>query len=237
MNIAKFVLPLILTAGTAAYAQTGNGTTGTLHYNILEFQEQASVSIANDTLYATLIVRSQAPSRDNARNTASSHLNALQQRIRRENTIQAEWGNRRLYPQYNTQNRISQWEDVSEIRLNSRDFAAMSQLLNDVQAHASLDSLHFGISPAARQKAIEQASNQVLQTVRQRATFLSQQMGFTGYRIVSLELNDGFAAPPMAMASYARTEHQAKDASMQIDANLAGKQEISQTVRVRVQMQ
>lgn len=218
-----------------ACAANDVGRSAGVEHNVLEFHERASVRLENDTLHAVLMVKERHASREAASHAASRHLSALQQRIRNESAVEAEWGNRSVYPIHDAQSRITQWEDSSEIRLKSSDFAALNRLLADSQSHAMVASLTFGVSPQARSRAIEQASVQLLQQVRHRAGFLSQQMGFGDYRLLLLELTDSFesSAPPMAYAA----EVSAKAADFAPAPALAGHQEISQTARVRVQMQ
>lgn len=213
----------------------------TLHYNILEFQEQARVNVPNDTMHIVFAIQEQHANRQQASQAVNRKLANLQNKLKQFKQLKIELGNRNVYPQYGRNNQISHWEDNVELRVQSTDFDAMSQIIADSQSDAMLRGVSFSVSPEKRTQAIEQASDQALNAIRQRAAFLSKKMGFSGYQIVKVELNDSFEQnqPHQRKMAYGNAAMltQAAAPEMMVSADQAGEENISQNVRVSVQMQ
>lgn len=211
-----------------------------LNYNVVEFNESATVTVPNDTMHITLTIREQAKTREVANNTVTRRLNAVQAKIRQNKQFIAELGSRHTYPRYNDKRQITNWEDQVQVRVKSTNFEALAQLASDVQADAMLDGVYFSVSPDKRAKAIEQASTQALQSFKQRAEFMSRSLGFSGYKLVKLDLGDSFESSPRMYAAPMAEMRMAKSVSaqsMDMSPEMAGDQEIRQTVRVSIQMQ
>lgn len=210
-----------------------------IHYNIVDFDERASVTVPNDTMHITLTITEQNKNRETASHAVTRKMNAVQAKIRQNKQLIAELGNRSVYPQYNDKNQITSWQDTAYINVKSTDFATLTKLAADVQNNAMLQGVHFSVSPEKRSKAVEQASEEAIKAFQQRALFISKNLGFSGYKIVKLDLHSGFDSHHMshdAMRPAAASLKTARATSMEMDADNAGKAEISQTVRVSIQM-
>lgn len=214
----------------------------TLHYNILEFQERANVSVPNDTMHMTLVVQEQHANRQTATQNTTRKLQALQSKLKKYNQLKVEMGNRSVYPQRNNKNQITHWQDSVSLNVKSTDFDAMSQIIAESEKEAMLQGMYFSVSPEKRAKAVEQASEQALNAIKQRATFISKKLGFSGYTLVKVELHDSFE---QNHKTYARRSSEgamylaaaAPAPAMDVSAEQAGEEEISQSVRVSIQMQ
>ncbi len=213
----------------------------TLNYNVLEFNESATVTVPNDTMHVTLTITEQNKNRQIASNAVTRKLNAIQDKIRQNKQLIMEMGGRHAYPQYGDKNKITGWEDTARLNVKSTDFAALSQLVSDVQEHAMLQGVSFSVSPEKRAKAVEQASEQALKAFQQRANFMSKNLGFSGYKIVKLDLTGSFESSPRAYAapmaaSLRMAKNQMAAEAMDMSPDAAGEDEIRQTIRVSVQM-
>lgn len=212
-----------------------------LNYNMLEFNESATITVPNDTMHITLTITEQNKNRQIASNDVTRKLNAIQNKIRENKQLMMTLSGRHVYPQYGDKNKIIGWQDVARLNVKSTDFAALSQLVSDVQEQAMLQGVSFSVSPEKRAKAIEQASQQALQAFQQRANFMSKNLGFSAYKIVKLDLTDSFESPRMAVMPMAASMRMAKSSmmneSMDMSSEAAGEDEIRQTLRVLVQMQ
>lgn len=229
------LLPVLLAAtlATPAFAEE-------MHYNLLQFQESAAVTVANDTMTVILKVEQQSPSRQTAADTVTRRLNAVLARSRAGGKMfKTETLGRNVYPVYDNNNRIKGWQDSARLRIESSDFAALSKLIADSQNEAMPAGLHFSVSPQKHAQAVEQAAEKALQSFRQRAQTVSRSLGFSGYKIVRISLNESFeshaeysAAAPVPMAAAYAQKHSAPVMDTE-----PGEQEIRQTVNGTVQMQ
>lgn len=210
-------------------------------YNLLQFEESAAVNIPNDTMNVVLKIEHTHAARQTAADTVTRRVNAVLARARNNKTFKIETLGRSVYPDYDDKRRIRGWTDSARLRIESRDFDALSKLMADSHDEAMYDQLYFSVSPQAHAKAVEQAAAQALDSFKQRAQNISRSLGFSGYKIVRLHLNQSFsstdnraegmmglmAAPAAAKRAYAADAMQTE----------AGTQEIRQTVQATVEMQ
>lgn len=231
------VLPATFLALPAAAADNE-----TLHYNLVNFRESVSITVANDTLNVSFNISEKAKNRQQAAQAVTRRLNALLARIKANRAFESETTNRQSYPEYDDKGRVNGWRDSAEVHVTSQDFAALMRLIADSEQDAAVTRMYYSVSPKKRAAAIEEASQKVLQTFQQRAQGLSRSLGFSGYKIVRLDLNSSFeniaeerayAAAPMAMMMGASVR--AKSAANAMDNN-PGKQQIHQSINASVQM-
>lgn len=209
-----------------------------LNYNVLEFNESASVRVAQDTMNVVLRVTETGKSRQEVSNKVTRRVNAILARAKGNKAFDIESGNRQTYPEYDDNRKIKGWTDTADIRISSQDFDALSKLAADSQNEAMLDGLSFSVSNAKYGAAVERASQEALKAFQQRALSVSRSLGFSGYKIVNIQLNQSFEneaagvmlAAPMAASAKMRSY------SADVMQTSAGEQEVRQTVRASVQM-
>lgn len=233
----RLFLATILLSSTFAVAENQ------LHYNMLEFNESASVVLPNDTMHVELSVQVEHKNRETAAQMTARHLQVVQEKIKQNKNFISELGSRRVYPKYDDKQKITSWQDTVSVYVKSSQFNQLAQLISDVQAHAMPRGTWFSLSPEKRQQGIERASSEVLKNLRQRADSISKQLGFSGYQFVKIDMNNRFEGSSNAssdmllpMAAMAR-QHKSAIASPAPDINdSAGEQTIYQNVNVLVQM-
>lgn len=221
----------------AALAVPMSVSANTLNYNLLEFSESAAVRVPNDTMHLTLSVSAYAANREKAADEVTRRFNAVLAKAKANRAFEVETGGRNSYPEYDDKRKIKGWRDTATLNVKSRNFAALSRLAADSQNDAAIDGLYFSVSPKKYAAAVEEAGKTALQSFRNRADGLSRSLGFSGYKLVKLELVQSFeqnaeSAVPMAagVASF-------KSRQADVMNNEPGIQEIRQTVRGTVQMQ
>lgn len=67
--------------------------------------------------------------------------------------VKVETGAQSTYPIYdNDSNKLKEWRGRAEIRLESKDFKAASQLVNELQQNFQTQSINFTVSDEQRKK-------------------------------------------------------------------------------------
>lgn len=212
-----------------------------LEYNVLQFNESASVRVPNDTMTVVLRVLETGKSRQTVSNAVSHRVNTVLERAKNHSVFDVQNGNRSVYPERDSKGTITSWTDSADIRISSTDFDALNKLVADSQHDAMLDNVSFSVSPKNHTKAVSDASDKALQSFRQRAKQMSQSLGFSGYKIVKIQLNQSFEnndsneyAEPVAFSVMA---FKAKSRTAEVMSTRAGTHEIRQTIQATVQMQ
>lgn len=207
-----------------------------LNYNVLEFNESASVRVAQDTMNVVLRVRETGKSRQDVSNKVTRQINAILARAKGNKAFEVESGNRHTYPEYDDNRKIKGWTDSAEIRISSQDFDALSKLVADNQNAAMIDGLSFSVSHAKYNAAVEQASQEALKAFQKRALSVSRSLGFSGYKIVNIQLNQSFENSSIEMAAPVMAAAKARSYAADVMQTSAGEQEVHQTVHASVQM-
>lgn len=211
-----------------------------LHHNLVEFNESASVRVPNDTMTIILRVSETGKSRQEVSNTVTRRINTILARAKNNKAFDIETANRYAYPAYDNSQKIKGWIDNADLRIQSQDFAALSNLAAESQNEAMIEHISFHVSPKQHATAVEQASEKALKAVQQRAKFISQSLGFSNYKIVNLQFNQSFdnqssdtSAPMMTMrAAGSKAAYNAEP----MDTS-PGIQEIQQRIHATIQMQ
>lgn len=234
MMFKRCVLLVILAWAAPAMAED-------LHYNVVAFSESASVRVPNDTMSVTLRVVESGAARETVSNKVTKRVNAVLARTKGNRAFEVESGSRSVYPEYDAKRTgIKGWTDSAEIFVKSTDFAALSKLVADSQQDAMLGDVSFSVSPKKYAVAVDEASEQALRSFRARALNVSKTLGFSGYKIVRVELNQSFengdnSAVAMPMAESFALSAKAME-TVPMDMN-AGVRTVRQTAHGSVQMQ
>lgn len=214
-----------------------------LHYNLLEFSESASMEVARDTMSVRLEVSQEGKDRAEVNREFVRKLNAVTKRIEANRLFKSEQLGRNAYPQYQYKNgkRIQiGWRESAEIKVESKDFAALNRLIAEVQNEANLEMSRFYVSKQKREEVIDKVSKAALLRFKDRADTLSKTLGFSSYKIVRLNLgqvgnhavNENMAYAPMVMRAAKVSDSMGEVA----DVPSPGVEEISITVSGSVQM-
>ena len=172
----------------------------------VEFSAEASQTATNDLGVATLYAESSG---DNAAELALGVNQRMVKALAVAHafaSVKAQSGGVSTWPVYakDGQGRIEAWRMRSEIRIESRDLGALSELIGKLQADLALSQVVMQPAPETRRKAVEEATVSAIRAFEQRAALIAQTLG-KGYRIAHMSIGDSGFQPPMPMRMRAVT--------------------------------
>ena len=191
---ASFAAAMITVPAVAsAQLQTGSEARPSI-----EFAAEASQTATNDLGVATLYAESSG---DNAAELA---LGVNQRMVKALavahvfSSVKAQSGGVSTWPVYakDGQGRIEAWRMRAEIRIESRDLGALSELIGKLQADLALSQVVMQPAPETRRKAVEDATVSAIRAFEQRAALIAHTLG-KGYRIAHMSIGDSGFQPPM----------------------------------------
>ncbi|MFV2029374.1 SIMPL domain-containing protein [Neisseria sp. S1] len=230
-----------LALGMLAAAAALPAQAETLNYNIVEFSESASIEVPRDIMTIRLTINEEGADRAAVNRAFVQKYNSLNRRLESNRAFKSELLNRNAYPRYQYKNgKQTQigWQESAQIKVESKDFAALNRLIAEAQNEASLNDTSFSISDKKREEVIDEVSKAALNRFKNRADTLSRTLGFSGYKIVRLNLGQignqplEYAAPVAAM----RTMKMSDSAGEIAEAPNPGTEDISITVNGTIQM-
>ena len=190
--LALFLIPL------ATGAQTAPETL----FNLVSLSAQAEREIPNDLLTATLAA--EAEGADPAQ--LADGINRTMQRALATalayKSVKAQSAGYQTTPVYE-KNRVARWRVRQELRLESGDFAAATELIGKLQATLMVAGLNLSVSGESRRKAENALIADALAAFEERARVVRDALKTKGYRMRDLQVSTG-GAPPRPMLSMAR---------------------------------
>lgn len=191
-------LSAALALATAAFASLP-AMADEARYNQVALRAEVSQDVAHDLMHVTLF--SESENSDPAKLAAeiTRTLNAAVEKARATKGITVSLGSRNSYPVYDDKGqKITRWRERAEVRLESADFAALSQLSADLMGSLKMAGMDFSIADATRKKNEDALLKDAVDAFKARAQLATQALGGSGYKLVSLNLNsDGFQPRPM----------------------------------------
>lgn len=172
-------------------------------FNLVSLNAQAEREIPNDLLTATLAA--EAEGADPAQ--LADGVNRTMQRALATSlaykSVKTQSAGYQTIPVYD-KNRVARWRVRQELRLESADFAAATELIGKLQASLIVAGLSLGVSGEARRKAENALIAEALAAFDERARVVRDAVKAKGYRMRDLQVSSGGTPPRPVFAMAAR---------------------------------
>ncbi len=165
----------------------------------VELAAEASGPAANDLAVAVMYAERSGASAAAVAREVNRDIAAALELARAQGAVKVQSGNVSTWPAYGKdgQGRITAWRMRSELRLESTDTAAMSELVGKLQESLSLAQLSMEPAPETRRKAVSDVTVDALRAFEARAKLIADTLG-RRYRIAHLSVGEhGLQPPPM----------------------------------------
>jgi predicted secreted protein len=197
-------LPLVLAASLAASAALAQPQPEPPRDNQVDLQAEVAREIQNDLMLASMHAEANDPSA--ARVAAElNRVTAAALRTADEfKSVKARSGFHQTFPVYDRNNRLTGWRGRAEIRLESKDFAAMASLIGRLQSSMQLGGVSFNVSPELRRQTENELITEAVTAFRGRADIATRAIGGKSYRIRRIGISTGGFPGPRPMIAQAR---------------------------------
>lgn len=194
---ATFALGLATVASLPAMAEEPR-------YNQVSLRAEVSQEVAHDRMYVTLYTEAQSEDPAALASDVTKTLNAAIDKARKVQGVKVSLGSRQSYPVYeNEGSKISAWRERAELRLESAEFARLSQLSADLLGELKMAEMSFAVAEDTRKTSEDSLIKEAVEAFKARAQLATEAVGGKGYKLVSLSLSTGGFQPPMPMRAYA----------------------------------
>lgn len=161
-----------------------------LHYNILNLQAEANRNISNDQMHAVLFMERSNKQPAALASEVNQYINQALALARQYPSIKVETGSQNTYPIYDNDSRkLKDWRTNAQIRIESKDFKAASQLIAALQQNFQIQSLNFTVSPQTREKVENELMIEASKNFQQRAQTLVSAWNKNNYQVINLNIN------------------------------------------------
>ncbi|AOX99043.1 SIMPL domain-containing protein [Jeongeupia sp. USM3] len=186
---------------------SGPALAETLNYNVVNVSAQASREVSNDSARALLYVELTDSDPARLSDKVNQTLAAALKKVKAASGVQSGGTGYTTFPLYNSKNNKQEgWRGRGELRLASKDFAALSKLLGELQQPLAggigmqLADVRYGVSEQKRDEIENELIEEGVKAFRKRADLMRRSFEASGYKIINVNVDSGgFVAPPRPM--------------------------------------
>lgn len=159
------------------------------HYNRITFQCDASREVVNDLLVARMSIEINDKQPGRIAQQINATLNAALKKAAKFGTVKSSTGDQSTEAVYGKKNQLIGYRGHAEIRLESRDFEASSELISQLQANMQLAGIDFSIAPETRKQVESLLIAEAIDTYKKRAEAMRGLLNGSTYKLVRLDIN------------------------------------------------
>lgn len=166
---------------------------------VVELSAEASRPAVNDLLRATVFVEASDSNPAELARRVNQDLAQALKVARAMPAVTVRTGSQHSFPVYGQNRRIETWRMRAELLLESRDAAAVSTLLGQLQQHKlALAQIQQLPAPETRRQVEDETTRDALQAFEARARLVASTLGRT-YWIRQLNIQQTGAGQPVPM--------------------------------------
>jgi predicted secreted protein len=191
------LLLALLLAPLAAAAQAPETV-----FNLVTLSAQAERDIPNDLLTATLAAEAEGADPAQLADGVNRRMQRALAAALAYKSVRTQSAGYQTLPVYD-KNRVTRWRVRQELRLESADFAAATELIGKLQADLMVAGMVLSVSPEARRRAENALIAEAIAAFDERARVVRDAMKAKGYRLRDLQVSGG-GGPVRPMMATAR---------------------------------
>lgn len=221
----KKTLIALLTSATFAVPLAYAGST-------IELAAEASRPAANDMVRASIYSESTGTNpADLARKVNQEIAEALKV-IRDKPAVSVKTGQQSTYPVYGKDQKIESWRMRSELILESKELATVSELIGKLQQmRLALGSVSQMPAPETRRKVEDETTRDAIRAFQSRAAVAADQLG-KAWKIKQLNIQQG-GSMPMPVMRAGRGAMMAEAAPAPLEA---GESQVTTTISGQIEL-
>ena len=207
--------------------------TATQAATTIELTAEASRPAANDMVRATVFAEASGSNPAELARRINQEIADALKTIKAKPGIAVKSGRQSTFPVYAQNQKIESWRLHSELVLESRDAAAVSELLGQLQQmRLAIGSVGQLPAPETRRKVEDEATRDAIGAFRQRAAVVAEVLG-KPYTIRHLNIQQSGQMPPMPIMRASRAAMAADAAPPPLEA---GESLVTTTVSGQIEL-
>jgi predicted secreted protein len=205
--------------------------------NVVSLQAQGSVEVQQDLLMISMNTTREGADAANVQTQLKTALDTAlteAKKVAQPGQLDVRTGQFSMYPRYGRDGKINGWQGTTELVLEGRDFARISQVAGRINT-LTMGQVSFGLSREARAKVEAEATAMAIDRFKAKAQEVSKAFGFGGYTVreVSVNANDQGFVPRGRMMEMSIAKASSADSAVPVEA---GRSTVIVTVGGAVQM-
>ena len=183
MNYKKLLILALLALPLASQAIDENQPKNRVNFSV-EVEQQ----VPYDVMQVKLFLQEEHTDLKTLHKNISAKLNQALAKIKAQPAVEIQSNNRSTHVRYNEKGRKNGWVERADFVLESKDFYALSQVIDEVSDVLSIENIQSMLSPVALANLEDELSKQALAKFNHKATLIQQSLNAKGYRLLTLNL-------------------------------------------------
>jgi len=200
---------------------------------LVDLAASASLPAANDLIVATVYAEASGANPADLARKVNQEIGEALKVIKSKPSISAKSGQQHTYPVYGQNQKVENWRMRSEIILESKDQAGVSELLGQLQQmRLAVGNLVQQPSPATRRTVEDAATREAIAAFQGRAKLVAEVFG-KPYKIKQLQIQQNGSHAPVPMFRGSKGMMAAEAAPMPIEA---GESQLTTTISGQIEL-
>ncbi len=161
-----------------------------LTYDRVSFSVSVSDEVENDTLVVQMYAQRESSNAGEPAQEVNRLITQAMTQARAVPSVKAQTGEYSTSPIYRDRT-ITGWRVRQGLSLESGDATALSKLIGELQQLLVIGRISYTLSPTLKRQIDEQLTTAAIARFNRRAALINKEMGGSGYRLVSMNINNG----------------------------------------------
>jgi predicted secreted protein len=199
MRGAVFARTALALAALSSFVETSAAHEVDRPMNQVSFQVSSTRDVANDWAVATVGVTEEDSDSARLADRVNETMRWALDVAKRAKGVEVRSGGYQTHPMYDD-GKIVRWNASQDLRLESADVEALSELLGELQSRLLLRGVSFEVAPETQRKIEKELVSEALAAFRVRAKHVQGDLGARDHAIVALNIDTprgGHPAPMM----------------------------------------
>ncbi|MBL8404883.1 MAG: SIMPL domain-containing protein [Dechloromonas sp.] len=163
---------------------------------LIDLSADSSRPAANDMVRASVFSEASGSNPAELARRVNGDIAEALKVIRERKGVNVKSGSQSTYPVYTQSRKIDGWRMRSELLIESKDFAAVSDLLGRLQQmRLAVGDISQMPSPETRHQAEDEAMREAIRAFQNRAALIADTLG-KSWKIKQMNINQGGGMPP-----------------------------------------
>ncbi|MFK7861125.1 MAG: SIMPL domain-containing protein [Granulosicoccus sp.] len=159
-------------------------------YDVYRIASEASVEVDNDRMIVTLVVEEEDKDAAVLANRVNEATSWAVDTLRPYDAIAVRNRDYQTYPRYenSTTRRLIGWRAQQIIELETDDFAVAGKAIQKLQEKLKVQNIRLTVKPATRKKASDILIENALNSFKERALLVQNNMNSTGFKVLDVDV-------------------------------------------------
>lgn len=201
--------------------------------NLISFNAEVEKSIERDLLNVRLFYQVDGKNLSDLNKSISERLNQAVAIAKAQSAVEIKGNSRNTYVRYNDEGKKTGWTARAELVLESKDYQALSDVINSLDGILAIEDMNATISPEKLMAVENELTQEAIEKFKKKATLIQNSLQMKNYRILDLDISSVNEPAPIRAYAAPRAAKVAMLSSDSAEATNAFFENGKEAVRVR----